>query len=538
MRALTPCAIVGAIVGLALGTSTCVISTRPTRELRPGGDEPVDLGDESCASIPVPRDPALLGLDDGTITSIAAAARDGAVVVQYFAVGCSVRLRVLEDCRPRGQYHYTPAPRETQEVVRSTAQLLERLPLANRPVAQALRRAGAVRLHLRRAGRLERTAEGGLPGLRDPTCEGATHLVRAIDLGAAILAEGESPIEEDGDRILAQLGKLDTCAGARGARRPPSGCDAPLRVELVPLLGPEVAGAGETHGPRGDRAERPDAGAGEGEGGSEGNEAQDAGLPAAGGRAEPVPEAVEPAGEDMIAVPAGDFWMGADGPDRSQAPRHRVTLDAFRIDRTEVTAAAYARCVADRVCMPARIGEACTANRPDKARHPINCVSFAQARAFCAYRKRRLPTEAEWERAARGTDARAFVWGNDWPPPPRVGNFGDETARQVHVSWLAISEYDDGFPDTAPVGTFPAGRSPVGALDMAGNVAEWTADRYDEHYYDKAPARNPKGPSAGFGRVVRGSTFGHHRKAQFFVTARVGYREDVTSAHIGFRCAE
>ena len=179
----------------------------------------------------------------------------------------------------------------------------------------------------------------------------------------------------------------------------------------------------------------------------------------------------------MVHVPRGKAVIGSPDSvgDADEHPLHEVELAAFCIDRTEVTVGAYEDCVASAHCTPPavtvyssdylasdikRLSQFCNGNdRPD---HPLNCVDWYQATAYCAWADKRLPTEAEWEYAARGPDGRAYPWGNEPPTSARLNSNGDA----------------DGFKTTAPVGSFPDGASPFGALDMAGNVWEWTADVY------------------------------------------------------------
>ena len=184
-------------------------------------------------------------------------------------------------------------------------------------------------------------------------------------------------------------------------------------------------------------------------------------------------------GLEWVSIPGGTFMMGTDLGASAQRPAHRVRVPSFRMTKTEVTVEAYQACVAAGACEPPRrISPYCTWGRAGFERHPINCVSWTQARDYCAWIGGRLPSEAEWEYAARGDTGREYVWGNE--PPERigrkVGNFADDTARQVNTSWMVVPGYSDGYAETAPVGRFPAGRSPFGVLDMAGNVAEWVED--------------------------------------------------------------
>jgi len=169
-----------------------------------------------------------------------------------------------------------------------------------------------------------------------------------------------------------------------------------------------------------------------------------------------------------------------------------VEIGAFEIDRTEVTVAQYAACVvagacsADGLTMPStgtedqpELAWTCNWDVKERAQHPINCVSYEMAEAYCTWAGKRLPSAAEWERAARGTDGRRYPWGNEDVAPKAQANLSDVTLLRHDPGGWGLEQYDDGFVSTAPVGSFPAGRSPSGALDMAGNVWELTSTRDD-----------------------------------------------------------
>lgn len=201
-------------------------------------------------------------------------------------------------------------------------------------------------------------------------------------------------------------------------------------------------------------------------------------------------------GATLVYVPAGQFFMGSDKADpeaeQDEKPQHTPFLDAYWIDRTEVTNAMYARCVEAGTCTAPMHSP--HYSLPEYADHPVFGVTWFQAGEYCGWAGRRLPTEAEWEKAARGTDGQLYPWGNT-PPDDKLLNFGK------------------GVNDTTPVGSYPAGASPYGALDMAGNIWEWVSDGYDSTYYAHAPAANPPGGTSANQRVVRGGAWGVDARA-------------------------
>ena len=204
----------------------------------------------------------------------------------------------------------------------------------------------------------------------------------------------------------------------------------------------------------------------------------------------------------MVYVPAGEFLMGsseADGQaEDDEKPQHTVYLDAFWIDRTEVTNAQYRKCLEAGACQEPGCWDQNDYNASDQ---PVVCVSWDDAQAYAAWAGGRLPTEAEWEKAARGTDGRIYPWGNEFD-----GSRLNYCDRNCEFGAKDTST-DDGYAEMAPVGRYPSGASPYGALDMAGNVLEWVADWWHPEYYDYSPARNPQGPDSGNYRVIRGGAF-------------------------------
>jgi formylglycine-generating enzyme required for sulfatase activity len=234
----------------------------------------------------------------------------------------------------------------------------------------------------------------------------------------------------------------------------------------------------------------------------------------------------------MAHVPGARVRIGNDRGPPEEAPEHEVTLGAFDIDVTEVTVGAYAACVRQRRCTPPQKGELCNWGREDVDEHPINCVDHDQAAAYCDWVQKRLPTEKEWEYAARGDDGRRFPWGAERPSPSRANLCGAECrlfgARLGRV-WPAMYESEDGFPLTAPVGRFPAGRSPFGLEDTGGNVREWTSSPFCA--YPETSCGNEQE------YVIRGAGFLTHFEMNVEATTREAIGKNEALEVLGFRCA-
>ena len=236
-------------------------------------------------------------------------------------------------------------------------------------------------------------------------------------------------------------------------------------------------------------------------------------------------------GMEMVFVPAGEFSMGSDEGDDDEKPVHDVYLDAYWIDRTEVTNAQYRAFVEEtghRTPTECDWGEP-TYGQGGMESHPVVCVSWEDATAYCQWAGGRLPTEAEWEKAARGTDGREYPWGDTFDGTKL--NYCDANCELEHKD----TGFDDGYVRTAPVGSFPEGVSPYGVLDLAGNVWEWVADWFAADYYGGSPERNPTGPEAGDFRVARGGSWNHDSLGG---RSALRFRDDpdLRFDEVGFRC--
>jgi len=241
----------------------------------------------------------------------------------------------------------------------------------------------------------------------------------------------------------------------------------------------------------------------------------------------------------MIHVPDGEFLMGNEDANlkavADEEPAHTVYLDAFWIDRTEVTNAQYVQFLnalggyrgtcGGYDCLETTVEDKDSHILQQEGRyvvesgfedHPVIEVTWYGAQAYCEWAGVRLPTEAEWEKAARGVDGRLYPWGNDVPDCDKA-------------------QYADCSGMTVPVGSKPAGASPYGVLDMAGNVWEWVADWYDEAYYDGSPARNPQGANSGERKAFRGGSWGYLPKF-IRTTDRARNRPSYAGFNVGFRC--
>ncbi|AKV03112.1 Serine/threonine kinase [Labilithrix luteola] len=273
-----------------------------------------------------------------------------------------------------------------------------------------------------------------------------------------------------------------------------------------------------------------------------------------------VPPAKPPAPacpEGMKTIPGGKFFMGSDDKkdEENERPAHQVTLPTYCIDTTEVTVAKYKECSDRGDCKRAPIENEwvgitprehkvydplCNMRDPEgRAQHPVNCVDWELASAYCKATGKRLPTEAEWEFATRGSDGRRYPWGDD---PPMNGDRLNACGKEC-VAWGKkngepmdpMYAADDGFANTAPVGSFPKGASPFGLQDVVGNVWEWASDWYD--VYKPDAVADPKGPAEGKERVMRGGSWNGADVGWVRPTYRFRSQPGLRSHGVGFRCA-
>ncbi len=397
------------------------------------------------------------------------ASREGVVALRLENKGCDFDIEVLGECRFPASYTYVPKAREAHTIVANRNQTFEKFVLSGQTLDSVREKQGALRLDEHIVGTLSTPRGLSLRSDRlvGKNCGRATHVVRNVAIGGFALTSGSrSELETPSSHFyappagevkeIARAGDPPSCANAKRRKGREAACSEVVRLELFPL----TAGVAE---------------------------------------------------EGSVVIAEGSFQSGG------AKDKKKLRTKTFAIDRTEVTAGAYAQCVGAKACTRPAKGRFCTGGVVGKEAHPINCVRHNQAAAYCKWKKQRLPTAEEWERAARGDKGQRFVWGTRFPPEQGTSNIADETAATVHPEWQHPRGYVDGFVATAPVASLSE-RSPHGLLDAAGNVAEWLQGGKRHH-------------------DVAGASFGHGRIEDFEVGRRRPYADGHQSAHIGFRCA-
>lgn len=236
-------------------------------------------------------------------------------------------------------------------------------------------------------------------------------------------------------------------------------------------------------------------------------------------------------GATMVLVPAGPFTMGSDEGLPNERPVHIVTLDAYYIDQYEVTLSLYRKFleVGKQASPPTWDDEAATT----VGDRPAVGMSWSAAAAYCQWAGKRLPTEAEWEKAARGTDGRRYPWG-EMQPFVDIANYNRGMWVSEAVTLVPVTSGLEGM--SVRHGLKGGGKSPFGLSHMAGNAAEWVADWYGRDYYRQSPEKDPSGPATGDKRVIRGGSWAD-LPAALRVTARLSAEPDFEDRTIGFRCA-
>jgi formylglycine-generating enzyme required for sulfatase activity len=235
----------------------------------------------------------------------------------------------------------------------------------------------------------------------------------------------------------------------------------------------------------------------------------------------------------MVTIPAGEFTMGCD-PNTDiycefspEETAHAVYLDAYQIDKYEVTYRRYQKCVDAGVCETPDVGGMFNYGWAGNDLLAVNGITWFKAKAFCEWEGKRLPTEAEWEKAAKGTEQLLYPWGYEEP-----------TCEYAVMDTMYAGKLGCGTGNIMPVGSKPKGASPYGVMDMAGNVWEWTADWHDEDYHLVSPYQNPKGAETGSYKVTRGGDLFSRTGLELRTTGKFPYYPANPSPAIGFRCVK
>ncbi len=493
------CRALASLSGAVLAVVACTPPPNPAGDpLKAPTTGEVFVDGVPCSAVRPQTEPDLMAWDSGSRLKLAGLRQEGVVAVRYQAKGCNVELEVLPCVAgsPKS-YSFQAYSANDHKVAHNASELFAELPLGAARLSGKLRGNRAVRTDYMLAGQYKLPTGDSFKAsdLRGPreVCGRATHVVSAMHVGAFAMAAGESRAMEASASLLGagtsgstsadverlgDEGDAEACKASQKERKENGGCAVPLRIGLLALEG--VAPPSETPAPA------------------------------------PSPPASGSCPSGMASLPAGRFMMGSNEYE-DEKPIHPVDVGAFCMDVTEVTTDAYATCVKAGTCSAAGTGGNCNAGQAGRGNHPINCVDWNQALAYCGWANKRLPTEEEWEYGARGSEGRKYPWGNNEPVSQLCwdGN-GNDLGKGNRKS-------------TCMVGSYPAGKSPFGLMDMVGNVWEWTSSQHSDDY------NKPRNDAA---RVNRGGSW----DSGFFPAHVRGSSRGRTSPTVrfsvlGFRCA-
>jgi formylglycine-generating enzyme required for sulfatase activity len=476
----------------------------------PGTPDPGKVfGGMQCSSVRPQTEPDLMGWDPGSRANLNRLRQDGVVAVRYVSEGCNVELEVLSNCIVPGKYAYQPYTESQSKTLKTERDLFAEIPISAARLSGQLKGNRMLRTDYELVGTASLPAGSvfNKKDLRGPKaeCAKATHVVSAVYLGGfAMVAGEESKLaakvtvfgvgagDEEGKSMerIDKAGNPKACEEANKSGKENEGCRVPLRIGLSPLEDLAVVPPPVVVAPV----------------------APPAAVPAvvvSGPPPQAVPVAQGGAGcpEGMVAVSGGSFKMGQ--------RKDQVSVASFCMDRSEVTADRYAMCVKAGRCSDQHLGEwsadgssfsasaKCNYGKAGRGNHPMNCVDWGQSATFCNADGSRLPSEEEWEWAARGgARGTTYPWGNTDP--------------DFQLCWSGVSKRDG----TCAVGSAPGGDSPLGIHDLAGNVWEWTSGKYDANT-----------------RVRRGGGEDNDFPSSVRAAVRVEDWPAVRGGGLGFRCA-
>lgn len=496
-----------------------------------------------CGVTKSQAEPLIVEWPSASRAQLESKARKGGVVVHY--VGCE--MHVLPQCTAPGKYGYSPTTRKKDRIVmRDADELYANIPVGAAKLESTLEKSGQLSVDMVIVGRYEAERARLRKDELEGDCAEATHVVSALTVGAFAFASGaDATVSAEGRvlgagagaksaskrEVLAEDGDPKGCDGATPSdKAPPSQCGALLRLEVTALGEARKLTASCPAGTEWDGTQclgkkvvtKVDCPSGTT---WDGSRCAGAASCAAGShfeagrgcvgdavaaavvvpsRPSPAPAGQEAAVGGMVNLPAGSFMMGSNVS--GEKPARRVSVAGFAMDVTEVTAGAYTACVRAGRCSAAGTGRSCNYGKSDKDNHPINCVDWDQATAYCGSVGKRLPTEEEWEYAARGTDGRRYPWGDEEPG--------------ARACWNQRSA-----GSTCSVGSYASGV--FGLKDMAGNVWEWTASGYSDYGNNRASEA----------RVTRGGGWFNAVASSLRSSCRDGHAPSDRGDGLGFRCA-